>query len=96
MYVQSLKPSPWASGSDGVAMSVRSKSTSCICSAGTNRADAPLALVSVGADNVYGHPAPSTIRLLHQSGAVVRRTDQDGDIAVVSRAGRLAVVTHPP
>jgi competence protein ComEC len=59
-------------------------------------ADAPLALVSVGAGNVYGHPAPSTIRLLQQTGAVVRRTDQDGDLAVVSRRGRLSVVTHPP
>lgn len=59
-------------------------------------ADAPLALISVGAGNVYGHPAPNTIRLLQQTGALVRRTDQDGDIAVVSRHGRLAVVTHPP
>jgi hypothetical protein len=32
---------------------------------------------------------------LRGSGATVRRTDQDGDIAVVSRSGRLAVVTHP-
>jgi competence protein ComEC len=59
-------------------------------------AGAPLALVSVGAGNVYGHPAPSTLRLLKQTGAVVRRTDQDGDIAVISRNGRVSVVTHPP
>jgi competence protein ComEC len=59
-------------------------------------ADASLALVSVGAGNVYGHPAPNTIRLLRQTGAVVRRTDQDGDIAVLSHNGRLALVTHPP
>jgi competence protein ComEC len=59
-------------------------------------ADAPLALVSVGVDNDYGHPAQSTLDLLRGTGATVRRTDQDGDIAVVSRAGRLAVVTHPP
>jgi competence protein ComEC len=59
-------------------------------------ADAPLAMVSVGAGNVYGHPALSTIRLLRQVGAVVRRTDQDGDLAVLARNGRLSVVTHPP
>jgi competence protein ComEC len=59
-------------------------------------ADASLALVSVGVDNDYGHPAQSTLNLLRGTGATVRRTDQDGDIAVVSRSGRLAVVTHPP
>jgi competence protein ComEC len=53
-------------------------------------------MVSVGAGNVYGHPALSTIRLLRQVGAVVRRTDQDGDLAVLARNGRLSVVTHPP
>jgi competence protein ComEC len=59
-------------------------------------AGAALALISVGAHNDYGHPAPSTLKLLAGVGAVVRRTDRDGDIAVLSRNGRLAVVTHPP
>jgi competence protein ComEC len=59
-------------------------------------ADAGLALVSVGAGNTYGHPARSTLDLLRGTGATVRRTDQDGDVAVVQRDGRLAVVTHPP
>jgi len=52
-----------------------------------------VALVSVGADNDYGHPAPVTMRALAKTGAVVRRTDQDGDVAVVSQDGRLRV-TH--
>jgi competence protein ComEC len=43
-----------------------------------------LALVSVGADNDYGHPAPSTLQLLAALGAVVGRTDRDGDLAVVA------------
>jgi competence protein ComEC len=59
-------------------------------------AGAALALVSVGAGNTYGHPAPATVRLLEGLGAAVRRTDQDGDLAVTVRSGRLSVVTHPP
>lgn len=59
-------------------------------------AGAALALVSVGAHNDYGHPARSTLDLLAGTGTAVRRTDRDGDIAVVSLGGRLAVVTHPP
>ncbi len=55
---------------------------------------ARLALISVGADNDYGHPAPETLALLRRLGAVTYRTDQDGDIAVVERAGQLAVVTR--
>ena len=34
-----------------------------------------VALVSVGAGNDYGHPAPSTLRALRRSGALVGRTD---------------------
>ncbi len=54
---------------------------------------APLAVISVGADNDYGHPAAETLGLLAQLGAEVYRTDLDGDVAVVTRAGQLAVVT---
>ena len=55
---------------------------------------ARLALVSVGADNDYGHPDPGTLDLLREAGAAVRRTDLDGDVAVVVREGRLEVVTR--
>ncbi|WP_415924369.1 ComEC/Rec2 family competence protein [Streptomyces sp. AK08-02] len=52
------------------------------------RAAAPrLALISCGADNTYGHPAPSTVAALRDGGAVVLRTDEDGALAVVG-AGR--------
>ncbi|KQX68868.1 ComEC/Rec2 family competence protein [Angustibacter sp. Root456] len=47
-----------------------------------------LALVSVGAGNDYGHPAPALLRRLAGQGAVVARTDLSGDLAVV--------VTGPP
>ncbi|MEV1239824.1 ComEC/Rec2 family competence protein [Nonomuraea sp. NPDC049750] len=54
------------------------------------------ALISVGADNDYGHPAPSTIALLHRLGARVYRTDRSGDIAVIDQDGQLAVVARGP
>ncbi|MGW2084397.1 ComEC/Rec2 family competence protein [Streptomyces sp. NPDC001880] len=40
------------------------------------------ALVSVGRDNPYGHPAARTVEALRAGGAVVLRTDTDGAIAV--------------
>ena len=43
---------------------------------------APVALISVGAGNTYGHPAPATVDLLQANGSQVFRTDQRGDIAV--------------
>ena len=54
---------------------------------------ARVALVSVGADNDYGHPAAGTLSPLAASGARVLRTDLDGDLVVAERAGRLLTVT---
>jgi competence protein ComEC len=55
---------------------------------------ARVALVSVGADNDYGHPAPETLSLLEHARITVRRTDRDGDVAVVVDGGLLRVVTR--
>ncbi|WP_127572973.1 ComEC/Rec2 family competence protein [Georgenia faecalis] len=52
-----------------------------------------LALVSVGADNDYGHPAAGTLELYGGGGALVLRTDECGTITVVRAAGDLAVVS---
>lgn len=41
-----------------------------------------VALVSVGADNTYGHPSPSTLAEFARRGVRVLRTDQDGAIVV--------------
>jgi competence protein ComEC len=41
-----------------------------------------LALISAGADNDYGHPAPSTLAALRTAGAIVLRTDRHGALAV--------------
>ncbi|MFN8193989.1 MAG: ComEC/Rec2 family competence protein [Nocardioidaceae bacterium] len=54
---------------------------------------ARVALVSVGADNDYGHPAPATVAALEATGARVLRTDESGDLAVVVRDGRLGTRT---
>ncbi|MFI6790378.1 ComEC/Rec2 family competence protein [Nonomuraea sp. NPDC050383] len=52
------------------------------------------ALISVGEGNDYGHPAQPTLSLLRRLGARVYRTDRSGDLAVVEREGRLAIVTR--
>ncbi|MFI7634372.1 ComEC/Rec2 family competence protein [Nonomuraea sp. NPDC049400] len=57
---------------------------------------ARVALISVGADNDYGHPALSTLTVLRRLGATVYRTDQSGDLAIVERQGRMAVVPRGP
>ncbi len=57
---------------------------------------ARLALISVGADNDYGHPAPSLLAMLRQASMRIVRTDQAGDVAVTVRDGRLGVSTRGP
>jgi competence protein ComEC len=56
---------------------------------------AGLALVSVGADNDYGHPAVETLAFLNRLGDTTYRTDEDGTIAVVGTSAGLAVQTQP-
>jgi len=48
---------------------------------------ATVGLVSVGADNGYGHPTRSVLEVLGSAGTAVLRTDQDG-LVVVAPAGR--------
>ncbi|TLS40033.1 MBL fold metallo-hydrolase [Streptomyces montanus] len=55
------------------------------------RAAPRLALISCGADNPYGHPAPSTVAALRAGGATVLRTDEDGAMAVAGGGDRLWV-----
>lgn len=54
---------------------------------------ARVAVVSVGADNDYGHPAAATLAPLEDAGLRVLRTDRDGDIAIAEDGGALATVT---
>ncbi|MFD8046535.1 ComEC/Rec2 family competence protein [Streptomyces chartreusis] len=55
------------------------------------RAAPRLALISAGADNPYGHPAPVTVAALRAQGAVVLRTDEDGALAVAGTGAELMV-----
>jgi len=53
-----------------------------------------VALVSVGAGNDYGHPAPAVLSRLARGGARVLRTDISGDLAVAEVDGRLLVLAR--
>ena len=55
---------------------------------------ARLAVVSVGEDNDYGHPAPDLLLALSAAGARVWRTDTSGDVVVVAGEGEVGVVTR--
>ena len=52
-----------------------------------------VAVITVGADNRYGHPAPETLEQWRYAGAVIARTDEAGDVAVVATPG-IGVVTR--
>jgi competence protein ComEC len=55
---------------------------------------APVAVVSVGVDNDYGHPTAAHLTMMQRNGYAVHRTDQRGHIALVERNGRIEVVTQ--
>ncbi|MFN2566939.1 MAG: DNA internalization-related competence protein ComEC/Rec2 [Gemmatimonadaceae bacterium] len=52
-----------------------------------------VAVISVGAANIYGHPDPATVRALAAAGAHVLRTDHLGSIVVRTDGRRLLVHT---
>jgi len=52
-----------------------------------------IAVISVGAGNTYGHPAPEILSALLSLGARVYRTDLDGAIAITARAHQFSVRT---
>ena len=55
---------------------------------------APVAVVSVGRDNDYGHPTSAHLTMLARNGYAVHRTDREGHVALVEDGGgRLGVVT---
>jgi competence protein ComEC len=52
-----------------------------------------ISVISVGADNSYGHPAPETIQSLTRLGSRVLRTDLDGAIAIRAQRQRFTIRT---
>ena len=55
--------------------------------------DPQVAVISVGAKNAYGHPAPQTIEALTRFGAKVVRTDINGAISMTAKAHTITVRT---
>jgi len=49
-----------------------------------------IAVISVGKENSYGHPAESTVTALRALGAKVLRTDVDGAVAIRAKRHRLS------
>ena len=52
---------------------------------------AQVAVISVGSDNDYGHPAVETLSALRRAGMRIARTDQHGDVVIASRRGGIRV-----
>ncbi|MFI6998891.1 ComEC/Rec2 family competence protein [Nocardia sp. NPDC050175] len=52
-----------------------------------------LTVVSVGAENTFGHPNAGVLTELSDLGSTVARTDQRGDVLVLGDGGSLRVVT---
>ena len=59
-------------------------------------AAAELGLISAGAGNSYGHPAPETLRSVAAAGTAALRTDLLGSIAISGAPGHLSVWAERP
>jgi competence protein ComEC len=55
-----------------------------------------IAVISAGAGNEYGHPAPATVERLERAGATVYRTDLDGDVTVETDGASIHLRTSHP
>lgn len=56
--------------------------------------DPEVAIISVGADNSYGHPDAGTLKRLVATGATIYRTDEDGTITVTTDGSSYTVRTE--
>jgi len=57
---------------------------------------APVAVVSVGEPNDYGHPVPEVLDAIEASGSRILRTDEGGEITLVLDRHRASAVTTRP
>ena len=53
-------------------------------------------IISVGADNAYGHPSPEALALYESVGATIYRTDQSGTVVVTASADGTYQVSAAP
>ncbi|HVB87904.1 MAG TPA: ComEC/Rec2 family competence protein [Candidatus Dormibacteraeota bacterium] len=56
--------------------------------------DAQVAVVSVGAANPFGHPAPPVVQRYEQDGVRLLRTDRDGAVTAIANGKTLLVSTY--
>jgi competence protein ComEC len=61
-----------------------------------NRVSPKYAVIEVGKDNKYGHPASTTLKKLEKMGTKIYRTDEDGTILIQSDGTNITVKTHIP
>ncbi len=59
-----------------------------------DRSAPSLAVISVGADNPYGHPTAATLATLAEHRVAALRTDQEGEVAIEVRRGGWRVETE--
>lgn len=52
------------------------------------------ALISVGRANMYGHPSPTVLARLRRRGMPIFRTDQDGQVDVVTDGRTVQITAH--
>jgi competence protein ComEC len=52
-----------------------------------------IAIVSVGRENLFGHPSPHTIATLESAGAKVYRTDSSGAVTIATDGTRFTATT---
>ncbi len=50
-----------------------------------------IAIIEVGADNSYGHPAPQMLERLQKAGAKVFRNDENGAVIVTTKDEKIDV-----
>ena len=56
--------------------------------------DPEIGVISVGRENSYGHPVPEVLEILKKYGINILRTDELGDIKIMSDGQTIKVINH--
>lgn len=66
-------------------------STTSSCEEFLNAVSPTYSIISVGADNTYGHPNDKVLNRLKEHGSIIYRTDENGNIVVGINKGELLI-----